>query len=101
MTGARSFQAARFLGREIAWLGGHDVGPVGPIFVFDQQSERRTERETVADAGQYLRVVFLDLHATPATISQLAAAQFIIDEALVHRQTGGQTFDDRDERSSV
>src|SRR5262245_24567932 len=101
MSRAWAFQSARFLGLEIAWLRGHDVCPVGPVFVFDEQGERRAERETVADAGQYLRMVFLDLHATAASVTELAATQLVVDETLVHRQTGGQTFNDRDERSSV
>src|SRR5689334_4170298 len=101
VTRSRAFESSRFFRREVAWLGSHDVGPVGPVFVFDQQSEWRPERETMSDAGQYLGVITLDLHAPAAAITKLAPAQLVIDQRLIHRQSGRQTLHDRDERASM
>src|ERR1043165_10228813 len=53
------------------------------------------------DAGQYLRVIALNLHAPTAAVAKLAAAKFVIDQTLIDRQSGRQTLDDRDERSAM
>src|SRR5215213_6490105 len=78
VTGARPFQSPRLLRFDFARLGGHNVCPVGPVFIFNQQGERRAERETVPDAGQYLGVIALDLHAATATITELATSQLVV-----------------------
>src|SRR6185369_4501294 len=85
MAGTRAFQTARLFGRNFARLRRHDVSPVGPIFVFDQECERRAEGETMSDAAQYLSVIALDLHAAAAAIAELAAAQLVIDQFLIDR----------------
>jgi hypothetical protein len=46
-------------------------------------------------------VIALDLHATASAVAELAAAQLVVDQFVIDGQSGGQAFDDRDERSSV
>jgi hypothetical protein len=46
-------------------------------------------------------MIALDLHATTATVAELAAAQLVIYQFVIDWQTGGQTFNDGDQRSSV
>src|ERR1043165_1494741 len=53
------------------------------------------------DAGQYLRVIALNLHAPAAPVTKLAATKFVIDQTLIDRQSGRQTLDYRDERSAM
>src|ERR1043165_8223050 len=101
VTRLRAFEASRFFRRYVTRVGRHDVGPIGPVFVFDHQREWGAEREAVSDARQYLRVVALDLHAPAAPVTKLAAAQLVIDQMLIDGQSCGQPLNNRDERSSV
>ena len=101
VTWARSFEATGFLWGDLAGLRGHYFGPVGPIFVFDQESEWGAEGETVSDAGEYVGVVLLNLHAAAASVTKLAAVQFLIDEFLVNGQARGQALNDGDQGAPV
>ena len=55
----------------------------------------------MSDTADDLRAVLLDLHARAAAIALLSPMQFVIDLLHVDGQTGGQTFDYRDERVTV
>jgi hypothetical protein len=55
----------------------------------------------MTDARQYLGVIALDLHAPTPTISELTASQLVVDQFVIDGQSGGQSFNDRDERSPV
>ena len=49
------------------------------------------------DAGEYVGMIALDLHAGAATVAELAPSQFVVDRFLVHGQTCRQAFNDRDQ----
>jgi hypothetical protein len=55
----------------------------------------------MTDARHYLRVIALDLHTPTPTISELPASQLVVDRLVIDGQPGGQSFNDRDERSPV
>src|SRR6185436_6883545 len=101
MTWTRAFQTTRFLRLDITRVDRHDIGPVGPVFVFDQDSERGTKCQTMSDTAENLCVIFFDLHSTTATVSQLSLSQFVVDESHVDRQACRETFENRYESASV
>ena len=55
----------------------------------------------MTNAAQNLRRVSLDLHPPAAPITPLPPLQFTINLLDINRQTGGQTFNYRDQRASV
>ena len=81
--------------------GGHGVGPIDEITVFDPHRDRRAERDPVPDAAKDFRPVFLDFHAAAAAVSALAASQVHCDVLLGNRQSRGHTFDDEGQPSSM
>src|SRR5262245_9840642 len=101
MTGTRAFHPTRFLWRNFAYLGGHHFVPVGPVFVLDGDRHRRSECQTMADAAEDFDAVLLDLHAGAAAIPLLTPPQFVIDLIDIDGQTGGQTFNNRDQCATV
>src|SRR5437868_5898146 len=68
----RTFYATRFFGRNLARVRRHYFIPVGPVLVFDHQSQRRPERETMPHTTEDLDLVLLDLHAPAASVALLA-----------------------------
>jgi len=74
----------------LAILHGHGPFPIGPVAIFDAQSDRRTDGLSVADAGKGLGAVFLDFLSPAASITQLAPVQFAVDEFEIHAQPGRQ-----------
>src|SRR5205807_8596475 len=101
MTRPRSFHATRFLGRDLSWCDRHHFVPVGPIFVFNHQSQRRAECQTVANTTENLDMIRLDLHSPAAAIALLPSPQFVVDLIDIYGQTSGQTFDYRDQRATM
>ena len=79
----------------------HPPRPVLVVAVADDERERRAERAAVAEAGEHLDLVRLDLLARRAAVALLPPPQVGVDRVLVERQPGGQAGDDRDERRPV
>ena len=101
MTRPRPFDAARFLRREVLRLNRHHLSPVGPVFVFDHQRQRRAERQTMTNTAENLDAVLLDLHPRAAAIALLPPRELVIDLLNIDGHARGQTFDDRDQRATV
>nr|AUN35985.1 hypothetical protein [uncultured bacterium] len=53
------------------------------------------------DTGKYLGMVALNLHPPATPIPELATSQLVIDQFMIDGQSGGQSLNNRDERSSV
>ena len=66
----------------------HDLGPVLPVAVADQEQDRRAEGQAVADAGQDLGAVVLDRLARAAAVAALAAGE--VDGELRRRSGRGR-----------
>ena len=81
--------------------GGHRVGPIDEIPVFDPHRDRRAERDPVPDAAKNFRPVFFDFHAAAAAIPALAASEVRCDVLLGNRQSCGHAFDDEGQPSSM
>src|SRR5207253_7333382 len=71
------------------------------VAVADDERERRPERPSVPQPREHLHLVGLDLLARRAAVPLLAAAQIGVDRVPVEDESGGQPFDDRDERGAV
>ena len=95
--GLRALAVRLALGRPRA----HPPRPVLVVAVADDERERRAERASVAEAGEHLDLVGLDLLARAAAVALLAAAQVGVDRVAVEQEPGGQAGDDRDERGPV
>ncbi len=70
--------------------------PVG-----DDERKRSSERPPVAEAGQHLDAVGLDLLTRTAPVSPLAPAQVGVDRVPVEHEPRGQPGHDRDQRRPV
>src|SRR4029079_11812392 len=81
--------------------GAHPPRPVPVVAVADDERERRAERPSLAEAGERLDLVGLDLLARRAAVALLAAAEVGVDRGLVEHEPRGQSRDDRDERRAV
>ena len=66
----------------------HDLRPVLPVAVADEQQDRRAERPAVADAAEDLGAVLLDRLARAAAVAPLAAGQ--VDREVVLGQRRGR-----------
>ena len=64
----------------------HPPRPVLVVAVADDERERRAERPAVAQAGEHLDVVLLDLLARAAAVALLAAAEVGVDRGAVERR---------------
>ncbi len=81
--------------------GAHPPRPVLVVAVADDERERRAKRAAVAEAGEHLDLVRLDLLARRAAVALLAAAEVGVDRLAVEHEPRGQPRDDRDERRAV
>src|SRR5262249_19516653 len=79
----------------------HPPRPVLVVAVADDERERRPERAPVAQAGEHLDLVRLDLLARRAAVAGLPAAQGGVDRLAVEEEPGGEAGEDRDERRAV
>ena len=93
----RALPARLALGRPRA----HPPRPVLVVAVRDEQRERRAERAAVAQAGEHLDPVLLDLLPRAAAVALLAAREVGVDRVAVEHEPGRQAADDRDERRAV
>ncbi len=71
------------------------------VAVCDDERERGPERAAVAQAGEHLDAVLLDLLARAAAVALLAAAQVGVDRVAVEDEPRGQPGQDRDQRRAV
>src|SRR5438132_7186000 len=53
------------------------------------------------NSAQDFDLILLDLHARAAAVPLLATPQLVIDFVDIERQTGGQTFNNRDKRATM
>src|SRR5262249_24393514 len=59
------------------------------------------ERDTLAQAGEHLDFVGLDLLARTSAVALLAAPEVVVDRVAVEPEAGRETGDDGDERRTV
>ena len=71
------------------------------VAVAHDERERRAERPALAQPGEHLDLVLLDLLPRAAAVALLAAAKVRIDRVLLEDEAGGQAGEDRDERGAV
>src|SRR5436190_15200050 len=103
VTGTRERHLLRALALRLA-LGrprAHPPRPVLVVAVPDDERERRAERATLAQAGEHLDLVRLDLLPGAAAVALLAPPQICVDRVAVEDEPRGQAADDRDERGPV
>ena len=81
--------------------GAHPPEPVLVVAIRDDERERRAERDRVAQAGEHLDLVGLELLARAAPVALLAAAQVGVDRLTIESQPCGQAGHDRNERRPV
>src|SRR5581483_10835049 len=79
----------------------HPPRPVLVVAVADDERERRPERAPLAQTGEHLDLVRLDLLPRRAAVALLAAPQVGVDRRLVEDEPRGQAGDDRDEGRPV
>ena len=101
MAGTRGDKFLVMAGEIWGVLNGKSFFPVGPIAVFNSQGNGSTNRFAVAHAGENFGAVFLDFLAAAATVAELAAMEFVIDEINIDGKGSGQTGDEGEERLSV
>ena len=85
MAGARGGYALVLGGVTIA--DGKRFLPVFPVAIFKLDGDRRSDRQAVTHAGEDMRGVALDLHASAPAIALLAAPEFTVEEGLVDFQS--------------
>ena len=103
VAGPRQRHRLRPLPRRLA-LGRPRVHPPLPVLVIavaDDERERRPERAPVAEAGEHLDLVLLELLARAAAVALLAAVEVGVDRGAVEHEPGGKAGQDRDERRPV
>jgi hypothetical protein len=74
--------------------GIHPLLPVGVVAIGDQKRDWTAERASVTHPSGYLGGVALDLHASAAAVSQLAARHVDVDVARRQLEAGRQPLDD-------
>src|SRR5579884_3680782 len=62
--------------------------PVLPVFILQQNGNRRTNALAMPHPGDYVDFVGLNLHAAAAAEPLLASPQFAIEKSLVNFQSG-------------
>ena len=103
MAGPRQRDRLRPLALRLA-LGrprAHAPRPVLVVDVADDERERRAERPAVAQAGEHLDAVLLDLLPRRAAVALLAALEVGVDRVAVELEPGREAGEDRDERGPV
>jgi hypothetical protein len=90
-----------FGGWSLTGLDCHHVFPVFPVFVGYEQADRVPERFAVPDATGKFNAVFFDAHATATPVAFLATGKIAVDHVGGQRETGWNTFEDRQEVFAV
>jgi hypothetical protein len=75
--------------------------PVGPIAIFDTNSDRCADGLSMMDARENIGPIFLDFLAPTASITELPAVQLAIDYRDVDGQASRQAGDKRQQRLPV
>ena len=101
MAGAGPGDLAASLGGGGVGLRGHDVLPVLPVAVPDEQRDRRADGFAGAHARQPLDAIRLDFHAGAAPVAPLAALQLHVHALGGQREAGGDPFEDRHQAAPV
>ena len=65
--------------------------PVFPVTIFELDGDGRADGDAVANAGEDVGRVALDLHAPAAAIALLAAPEFAVQKSLVYFESGRQS----------
>jgi hypothetical protein len=76
-----------FLRGELRFRGvfhGQEFFPVGPIAIFNAHSDGRANGLPVTHAGENVGAVFFYFLAAAASVAELAAVQFVIDNIDVN-----------------
>jgi len=81
--------------------GIHDLFPVFPVPIADEHGDRAANRLARAHAGQELRGVALDLHASSAPVPLLSAREVGVDVRSKQWDARRHPFEDADERLPV
>src|SRR3954464_10841646 len=68
---------------------GQRLFPILPVFILEEEGDGRSDGLTVADPGEDVGRILLDLHASAAAVALLAAPELAIDEFLVEIEPGG------------
>ena len=82
-------------------LNGQSFLPVSPVAILDAEGDGCAYGLAVADAGKDIGAVFFDFLAATATVAELTAVQFVIDEIEVHGQGSREAREEGEERLSV
>src|SRR5258708_39289130 len=69
--------------------------------IFDSQRDRRADGLSVAHSGENVRAVLFDFLPPAASVAQLTAMQFVIDELQINGQSRGQAGQKRQQRLSM
>ncbi len=75
---------------EIAIADGKRFLPVFPVAVFKLDRDRRADGQSMPHAGEDVGGVALDLHASAAAVTLLAAPQFAVEKRLIDLHSGRQ-----------
>ena len=87
------------LGVHRPWI--HPLLPVGVVAVLDQHRYRAPQGSPVAHAGADLDRVRLDLHPSPAPVSELPSCHLAVEAGAIELETRRQALDDRHEAGPV
>ena len=79
----------------------HPPRPVLVVEIADDEGERRAERQSLAQAGQHLDGVGLELLARTTSVAELPPPQVGIDRGAVEPKARGQAGEHGHERGSV
>ena len=103
VAGARKRHGLRALSLRLALRRprAHPPRPVLVVAVPDDERQRRPERAAVAQAGQHLDAVLLDLLPRRAAVALLAPLQVGVDRVAVEHEPGREAGEDRDEPRAV
>ena len=95
--GLRAFSLRLALGRPRA----HPPRPVLVVAVPDDERERRPEGAAVAQTGEHVDPVLLDLLPRRAAVALLPPLEVAVDRVAVEHEPGRQAGEDRDEPRAV
>ena len=80
---------------------GQNVLPVRPIAVFNAQGDGRADGLAVAHARENIGAILFDFLPAAASVAELAAVKFVIDEVQIDREGRWEAGNKRKQRLSV
>jgi hypothetical protein len=75
--------------------------PIGPIPVFDAQSDRRADGLPMANPGKGLDAILFDLLSAASPVAELPAMQLALNEFKINGHTRRHAADPRNQRLTV